>query len=99
MIVRLSDVAIAELEAIADYIARDTPRRAVTFVREIRDKCVSLAEMPFAFPLVPRFERHGVRHRVYGNYQIFYRVVGDPPTQIDILHVLHGARDYAAVLF
>nr|WP_175016718.1 type II toxin-antitoxin system RelE/ParE family toxin [Burkholderia lata] len=99
MTVRLSDFAIAELEAIADYIARDNPQRAVTFVREIRDKCLSLAAMPLAFPLVPRFERHGVRHRVYGNYQIFYRVVGDPPARIDILHILHGARDYASILF
>ncbi|WP_175964402.1 type II toxin-antitoxin system RelE/ParE family toxin [Burkholderia pyrrocinia] len=99
MIVRLSDFAIAELEAIADFIARDNPQRAVTFVREIRDKCLGFAGMPLAFPLVPRFERHGVRHRVYGNYQIFYRVVGDPPTRIDILHILHGARDYASILF
>ncbi|RQS71554.1 type II toxin-antitoxin system RelE/ParE family toxin [Burkholderia sp. Bp8963] len=99
MIVRLSDFAISELESIADYIARDNPRRAVTFVGELREKCLSLAEMPFAFPLVSRFEGQGVRHRVYGSYQIFYRVVGDPPTQIDILHVLHGARDYAAILF
>ncbi|MXN79126.1 type II toxin-antitoxin system RelE/ParE family toxin [Burkholderia sp. 4701] len=99
MIVRLSAVAIAELESIADYIALDNPRRAVTFVRELRDRCLSLADMPFAFPLVPRFERYGVRHRVHGNYQIFYRVVGNPPTHIDVLHVLHGARNYAAVLF
>ncbi|WP_162923250.1 MULTISPECIES: type II toxin-antitoxin system RelE/ParE family toxin [Burkholderia] len=99
MIVRLSDFAIDELEAVADDIARDNPQRAVTFVQEIRDKCMSLAAMPLAFPLVPRFERHGVRHRVYGNYQIFYRVVGDPPTRIDILHILHGARDYASILF
>ncbi|WP_175852328.1 type II toxin-antitoxin system RelE/ParE family toxin [Burkholderia cepacia] len=99
MIVRLADFAIDELEAVADDIARDNPQRAVTFVREIRDKCTSLAAMPLAFPLVPRFERHGVRHRVYGNYQIFYRVVGDPPAGIDILHILHGARDYASILF
>ncbi|MEK2605529.1 type II toxin-antitoxin system RelE/ParE family toxin [Burkholderia arboris] len=99
MTVRLSDFAIAELEAIADDIARDNPQRAVTFVREIRDKCLGLAAMPLAFPLVPRLERDGVRHRVYGNYQIFYRVVGDLPTRIDILHVLHGARDYASILF
>lgn len=96
---RLSDFAIDELEAVADDIARDNPQRAVAFVQEIRDKCLGLAAMPLAFPLVPRFERHGVRHRVHGNYQIFYRVVGDPPARIDILHILHGARDYASILF
>ncbi|QQB81606.1 type II toxin-antitoxin system RelE/ParE family toxin (plasmid) [Cupriavidus necator] len=99
MVVRLTPLAEAELEAIADYIARDNPRRALSFVRELRDRCLSLADMPLAFPLVPRCEDRGVRHRVHGNYQIFYRVVGDPPARIDVLHVLHSARNYAALLF
>ncbi|KAG0181181.1 hypothetical protein DFQ28_002543, partial [Apophysomyces sp. BC1034] len=99
MIVRLLPDAEAELEAIGDYIARDNPVRALSFVRELRDKCPSLADMPLAFPLVPRYEAHGVRHRVSGHYQIFYRVVGQPIERIDILHVLHSARDYAPILF
>jgi plasmid stabilization system protein ParE len=40
-----------------------------------------------------------VRHRVHGNYQIFYRVLGQPTERIDVIHVLHGARDFAAILF
>ncbi len=99
MMVRLTPLAEAELEAIADYIARDNPRRALSFVQELRDRCLSLADMPLAFPLVPRYEDRGIRHRVHGNYQIFYRVVGDPPARIDVLHVLHSARNYAALLF
>lgn len=99
MIVRLTPLAEAELEAIADYIARDNPRRALSFVQELRERCLSLAEMPLAFPLVPRYADRGIRHRVHGNYQIFYRVVGDPPERIDVLHVLHSARNYAALLF
>mgnify|MGYP001557397777 FL=1 len=98
MIVRILPVARAELEAIGDCIARDNPRRAVSFVRELRDKCLSLADMPLAFPLVPRYEDHGVRHRVHGRHQIFYRVVGEPE-RIDVIHALHGARDYASILF
>lgn len=99
MIVRILPAAEAELEAIGDYIARDNPRRAVSFVRELRDKCLSLADMALAFPLVPRYEDLGVRHRVHGNYQIFYRVIGQPAERIDVIHVLHGARDFAAILF
>ncbi|ODV41265.1 plasmid stabilization protein [Cupriavidus sp. UYMMa02A] len=99
MVVRLTPLAETELEAIADYIARDNPRRALSFVQELRDRCLSLADMPLAFPLVPRYEDRGIRHRVHGNYQIFYRVMGDPPARIDVLHVLHSARNYAALLF
>lgn len=99
IVVRLTPLAEAELEAIADYIACDNPRRALAFVQELRDRCLSLADMPLAFPLVPRYEDRGIRHRVHGNYQIFYRVVGDPPARIDVLHALHSARNYAALLF
>ena len=99
MIVRLSPDAEADLETIGDYIARNNPYRAVTFVAELRDKCSSLAGMSLGYPLVPRYEHSGVRHRVYGNYQIFYRTVGDPIERVDILHILHGARNYAVLLF
>lgn len=102
-VVRLTPLAQAELEAIADYIARDNPRRALTFVQELRERCLSLADLPLAFPLVPRYEDRGIRYRVHGNYQIFYRVVpgevGEPPARIDVLHILHSARNYAAILF
>lgn len=57
---------------------------------------MNLAALPLAFPLVPRYERHGVRRVVYGNYLIFYRV---DARNITVLHVLHGAMDYAAILF
>jgi toxin ParE1/3/4 len=98
MTVRILADAEAELEAIGDYIARDNSRRALSFVRELRDKCMSLTDMPLAYPLVPRYEDRGVRHRVHGSYQIFYRVVGQPE-RIDVIHVLHSARDVAATLF
>lgn len=96
MIIEFSDEAESDLEQIADYIAQDNPRRALSFVQELRDKCEALAYSPKGFPLVPRYEGHGIRRRVYGNYLIFYRVENE---QVVILHVLHGAMDYAAILF
>jgi toxin ParE1/3/4 len=99
MIVALLPDAEIELEDIADYIARENPSRALSSVREIREKCLSLATMPYAFPLVPRYEERGVRCRGHGRYLIFYRVIDAPAERIDILHVLHTARDYAEILF
>jgi toxin ParE1/3/4 len=97
--VRLTPLAEAELAAIADYIARDNPRRALSFVRELRERCLSLGRVPLSFPLVRRYEERGVRHCVHGHYQIFYRTAGDPVERVDVLHVLHSARNYAAILF
>ena len=96
MSVRLTAAAESDLERIGDYIARDNPRRALAFVLELREACMSLAAMPLAFALVPRYEPHGVRRRVHGNYLIFYRVDAG---RVTVLHVLHGAMDYAAILF
>lgn len=96
MIVQLTDEAEHDLERTGDYIALDSPKRALTFVRELREKCLGLAAMPLAFPLVPRYEAHGIRRRVHGNYLVFYRVETD---RVIVLHVLHGAMDYAAIVF
>ena len=96
MIVRLSAEAERDLERIGDHIARDSPGRAIGFLEQLRAKCLGLAEFPERFPLVPRYEGFGVRHRVHGNYLIFYRAGAD---DVVVLHVLHGAMDYAAILF
>lgn len=95
MIVKLTDEAESDLERIADYIALDNPDRAMSFIMELRDKCIDLADMHQAFPLVPRYEHQGVRRRVHKNYLIFYRV---EPVQIVIIHILHGAMDYISIL-
>jgi toxin ParE1/3/4 len=96
MIVAISAEAERDLEAIGDYIARDNPDRAISYIRELRAKCLALADLPHGFPLVPRYEMQGIRRRVHGQHLIFYRVDAD---KIIILHVVHGAQDYAAILF
>lgn len=96
MILEFSSEAENDLEQIADYIARDDPRRALTFIRQLHSKCEDLIDSPNGFALVPRYEHHGIRQRVHGNYLIFYRVES---TKVIIVHVLHGATDYGAILF
>lgn len=96
MRVVLTDVAYTDLLRIGAAIRVDNPRRAATFVAELYECCQSLSSMPRAFPLLPDWTDRGVRRRPYGNYLIFYRINGE---LIEILHVLHGARDYEAILF
>jgi plasmid stabilization system protein ParE len=96
VIVHISAEAEADLEAIGDYIALDNPGRAALFIQELRTACLSLSSMARAFPLVPSYEAHGVRRRVYGNYLIFYR---EDTKRVIVLHVLQGAVDYGPILF
>jgi plasmid stabilization system protein ParE len=96
MIIVVADEAAADLEAIGDHIAEESPRRAVAFVRELREACEGLGELPERFPLVPRYEHAGIRRRVHGNYLIFYRIGTE---SVEVIHVLHGAMDYEPLLF
>ena len=96
MNVRFTHEARQDLRDIGQYIARDNPERAASYVAELVEKCAALADGPERFPLVPRYEQHGVRRRVHGNHLIFYAVEAQ---DVIIVHVLHGARDYAPILF
>src|SRR5262245_53019896 len=96
MQVRLTREAEADLERLGDFIAQDNPQRAMTFIAELREKCLTLADSPDAFAIVPRYQQFGVRRRVHGNYLIFYVADG---ASVVVLHVLHGAMDYDSILF
>lgn len=96
MKVVITTAAKTDLIEIGNFIQADNPDRAMIFVDELLDRCLSLGDMPRAYPLVPRYERFGIRRRVYGDYLIFYRIEKD---RIEVLHILHGARDYESLLF
>ena len=83
------------LAAIGDYIAKDNPRRAASFVRELREAARALVERPSAFALTPGFEAVGLRRRPYRDDLIFYVAETD---RVVIVHIAHGARDYEADL-
>jgi plasmid stabilization system protein ParE len=96
MIVTLTAEAEADLEQIASYVAEQSPKSALKLVRELRERCESLLDAPRGYPLVPRYERFGVRRRPFGRFLIFYRIGED---RIEVIHILHGARDYESLLF
>jgi plasmid stabilization system protein ParE len=95
VIVVLTAEAESDLENIAKYIARDSVTAALSVVNELREKCLALADAPRGYPLVPRYEHLSIRRRPFGKYLIFYRIGAEP---IEVIHVLHGARDYEALL-
>ncbi len=96
MRVDLTAEARGDLERIGDYIAQDNPARARSFVRDLIAKARQIGDNPQGYVLVPRYENRNIRRLAFGNYLIFYRVEED---RISVIHVLHGARDYEALLF
>ena len=95
MMLAFTRQAEADLEGIGDRIARDNPSRAASFVQELVHACGDLCDAPKAYPVVSRFKRMGIRKRPFGDYLIFYRIADDT---IEISHIIHGARDYEAIL-
>lgn len=89
----LERAAIADLEDIAAFIARDNPRRAYSFIDEIQSSCALWAENPLAGRDRSGLA-DGVRSFPHGNYVIFYRPLHDG---LAILRILHGRRDIGAV--
>lgn len=96
MKVVITNAAKADLVNIAEFISQNNPQRAISFVDELLDRCLSLSDMPRAYPLVSRYAHYGVRRCIHYDYLIFYRISED---FLEIIHILHGARDYEALLF
>lgn len=90
-----SPLAIADLDGIADYIAEDNPARALDFANDLRRACQAIAETPEGFPVVAHRRGENLRRRAHRGYLIFYQVTGEA---VAILRVLHGARDWEALL-
>jgi plasmid stabilization system protein ParE len=95
MKVLITRSAEAGLFEIGMRIADDNPSRAVTFLEELRQVCNRLGDTPKAYPMVERYRSSGIRRRVFHDYLVFYRVRLE---KVEVLHVLHGARDYQAIL-
>jgi len=81
-----------DLEGIGDYIAQDNPRRAITFLQELRAQCRKILISPQAYRPRPELGE-GIRSCAYGNYVIFFTEDG---RLLRIIRVLHGAMNIEA---
>ena len=79
---------------IGDYIARDNPTRALTFVQELEALARRVAANPGHFPARDDIEP-GLRIAVLGRYKL---ICLERPDAVRIVRVLHSARDLRAAL-
>jgi toxin ParE1/3/4 len=96
MKVFVTEEAWSDMVGIVRSIAEDNASRAQSFLTDLYDRCLQLGDMPRAYPLLPFREQLGIRRRPFGNYLIFYRIAAE---RVEVLHVIHGARDYERILF
>ncbi len=84
-----SPLAEQDLEEIGDYIAADSPHRALTSTKELRRTCEKLALAPAISTHRPELG-DGIRMFPHGNYLIFYPAT---TARMRIERIMHGARD------
>jgi toxin ParE1/3/4 len=90
MNVHWTDTALAHLDAIYRYIARDSSAYAKRMVDRLTRRSQQIAEFPLSGRMVPEYEMTQIREVVEGPYRIIYHI---EPDQIDVLAVLHGAQN------
>ena len=78
------------MDAIASYIAADSPAYASTVVKRIVSLTRNLARFPRAGKKVPEFNDDTIRELLIYSYRIIYRVSDD---QVLIAAVIHGRRN------
>lgn len=89
--------AKADLRLVLDYLSAEaSPRIAIGMVDKLTAATEGLGDSALRFALSPRHEKTGVRRRVVGRYNIYYRVKDETVT---VLTVLHHARDSERLLF
>ena len=90
-----SAAAKADLVEIGIWLEQEGHVRSQDFIDELIDACDLLADMPRAFRAIFRRAKLPIRRKPYRNYLIFYSVGRDA---VEILHVIHAARNYEAIL-
>ena len=89
MIVGWTATAIRQLDAIHDYISRDSTVYARRMVDRLTSRTVQLQEHPFSGAVVPEFGDESIREVFEGPYRIVYRKVS---STLYVVAVIHGAR-------
>ena len=87
--VRWTQQAVDDLEAIADFIAADSPQYASLFIIDVLTAVERLTSFPKSGRVVPEISDPLIREIVFGSYRIIYRVKDN---FVELLTVYHGAR-------
>lgn len=93
MLIEWTAPALDDLEAIRDYIGKDSPYYGRQFIERIFDAAEKLLDHPKMGRPVPEADRDDVRELIYQGYRIIYRT---KPDRVQVITVVHGSRNLAA---
>lgn len=88
-------LARQDFQDIGDYIAKDNLHAALTFVKRLEARCLSLSQNPRIGRKRDEMKTN-LRSATEGDYLIFYRPLADG---IEVMRVIHGSRDINKIVF
>ena len=85
-----TEPALADLEAIYDFIAKDSEYYASSFLEEIIQQPEKLIDFPEIGRIVPEADQNDIRELIFQNYRIIYQLDDEI---IMLLTVIHAKRE------
>ena len=89
-----SPEAAVDVEQIAEYIGRDSPRYASVVIDKIIETARKIEKFPTSGRITPELGLETIRERTVYSYRMIYRIRGDV---ITIATVIHGKRHLSVV--
>jgi toxin ParE1/3/4 len=86
--------ARADLRAIARYIAKDNPARAVSYTEEIFAKIEAVAAQPKLYQERSEWDE-GLRSVMVRSHRILFRIVD---SKVVVLRILYGSREVSGLV-
>jgi len=87
--IKWTNNALEELDDIANYISKDSPKYAQILVKQIYEMISHLTQFPKFGRKVPEYNDPNLREILYKNYRIIYLI---KIKIIEIISVVHGSR-------
>jgi len=82
--------AIQDINEIATYISKDSPRYAQEQVKSFFEKAEILTQHPLIGRMVPELKVKTIRQLLCGYYRIIYEIINED--QVAIITIHHAAR-------
>ncbi len=89
--VNLTHKALADIEAIAQYLSEYSPSYASRFVVEITKRAELLRSFPEMGRVLPEIDETEVRELIYQHYRMVYHIISE--IHVDIITIKHSSRD------
>lgn len=87
--IKWTNNALEELDDIALYISRDSPKYAEILISQIYEMVDHLKQFPKIGRKVPEYNNPNLREILYNNYRIIYLIKKE---HLEIISIIHGSR-------